>query len=224
MFNHFKYAHEVCPLMALKQDNHPESLFFVEHVSDRREASESWALLCLCLHCPGWGFRVHMASIRPSPTSSHCFEKHCTHPSLIPSESVTIKLDQIFSETCSLSPLLRWNFVFSSLYSLCVLFSSDFVTVTLFLRFGDITVTARDFTFYDCTAVKQLSGSMPWVSTNDLSALLSLILQIYPSLFTPCCFPFCFVSWSFFVPPTLHLIPTCSPGFHSSLQTFDLKL
>ncbi|XP_068568767.1 plexin-B1 [Cebidichthys violaceus] len=37
----------------------------------------------------------------------------------------------------------------------------DFVTVTLSLRFGDITVTARDFTFYDCTAVKQLSGSVP---------------------------------------------------------------
>ncbi|XP_025763322.1 plexin-B1 isoform X2 [Oreochromis niloticus] len=37
----------------------------------------------------------------------------------------------------------------------------DFVTVTLSLRFGNITVTARDFTFYDCTAVKQLSGSQP---------------------------------------------------------------
>ncbi|KAL6111379.1 plxnb1 [Pungitius sinensis] len=37
----------------------------------------------------------------------------------------------------------------------------DFVTVTLSLRFGDVTVTARDFTFYDCTAVKQLSGSVP---------------------------------------------------------------
>ncbi|XP_028261895.1 plexin-B1-like isoform X3 [Parambassis ranga] len=37
----------------------------------------------------------------------------------------------------------------------------DSVTITLSLRFGNITVTARDFTFYDCTAVKQLSGSMP---------------------------------------------------------------
>ncbi|TMS19252.1 Plexin-B1 [Larimichthys crocea] len=37
----------------------------------------------------------------------------------------------------------------------------DFVTVTLSLRFGNVTVTTRDFTFYDCTAVKQLSGSMP---------------------------------------------------------------
>ncbi|XP_031734892.1 plexin-B1-like isoform X2 [Anarrhichthys ocellatus] len=37
----------------------------------------------------------------------------------------------------------------------------DFITVTLSLRFGDVTVTARDFTIYDCTAVKQLSGSVP---------------------------------------------------------------
>ncbi|XP_058486859.1 plexin-B1 [Solea solea] len=37
----------------------------------------------------------------------------------------------------------------------------DSVTVTLSLRFGDVTVTARDFIFYDCMAVKQLSGSMP---------------------------------------------------------------
>uniref|UniRef100_A0A8D2ZRG0 Plexin-B1 n=1 Tax=Scophthalmus maximus TaxID=52904 RepID=A0A8D2ZRG0_SCOMX len=33
--------------------------------------------------------------------------------------------------------------------------------VTLSLRFGDVTVTERDFIFYDCMAVKQLSGSMP---------------------------------------------------------------
>uniref|UniRef100_A0A3Q3WDB9 Plexin-B1 n=1 Tax=Mola mola TaxID=94237 RepID=A0A3Q3WDB9_MOLML len=37
----------------------------------------------------------------------------------------------------------------------------DFVTISLSLRFGDVTITARDFTFYDCMAVKQLSGSMP---------------------------------------------------------------
>ncbi|KAM9860057.1 plexin-B1 [Aulostomus maculatus] len=36
----------------------------------------------------------------------------------------------------------------------------DFITVTLSLRFGAVTVTARDFIFYDCRAVKQLSGSM----------------------------------------------------------------
>uniref|UniRef100_A0A8C8JZ12 Sema domain-containing protein n=1 Tax=Oncorhynchus tshawytscha TaxID=74940 RepID=A0A8C8JZ12_ONCTS len=36
-----------------------------------------------------------------------------------------------------------------------------FVTVTLSLRFGDVVVTATEFTFYDCTAVKQLSGSVP---------------------------------------------------------------
>uniref|UniRef100_A0A674CUJ7 Plexin-B1 n=1 Tax=Salmo trutta TaxID=8032 RepID=A0A674CUJ7_SALTR len=32
----------------------------------------------------------------------------------------------------------------------------DFVTVTLSLRFGDVVVTATEFTFYDCTAAKQL--------------------------------------------------------------------
>ncbi|XP_019746142.1 plexin-B1 [Hippocampus comes] len=36
----------------------------------------------------------------------------------------------------------------------------DFVTVLLSLRFGNVTVAERDFTFYDCMAVKQLSGSM----------------------------------------------------------------
>uniref|UniRef100_A0A8C5EQQ8 Plexin-B1 n=1 Tax=Gouania willdenowi TaxID=441366 RepID=A0A8C5EQQ8_GOUWI len=34
----------------------------------------------------------------------------------------------------------------------------DFVTVTLSLRFGDVMITGKDFTFFDCTAVKQLSG------------------------------------------------------------------
>uniref|UniRef100_A0A8C1XDW4 Plexin b1b n=1 Tax=Cyprinus carpio TaxID=7962 RepID=A0A8C1XDW4_CYPCA len=37
----------------------------------------------------------------------------------------------------------------------------DFFTVTLSLRFRDVVVTSREFTFYDCTAVKQLAGSMP---------------------------------------------------------------
>uniref|UniRef100_A0A8C7N2N5 Plexin-B1 n=1 Tax=Oncorhynchus kisutch TaxID=8019 RepID=A0A8C7N2N5_ONCKI len=32
----------------------------------------------------------------------------------------------------------------------------DFVTVTLSLRFGNVVVTATEFTFYDCTAAKQL--------------------------------------------------------------------
>ncbi|XP_077428958.1 plexin-B1 isoform X1 [Vanacampus margaritifer] len=36
----------------------------------------------------------------------------------------------------------------------------DFVAVLLSLRFGDVMVAERDFTFYDCAAVKQLSGSM----------------------------------------------------------------
>ncbi|XP_037534995.1 plexin-B1 [Nematolebias whitei] len=37
----------------------------------------------------------------------------------------------------------------------------DSVILTLSVRFGDVTVTSRDFTLYDCTAVKQLSGSTP---------------------------------------------------------------
>ncbi|XP_062853474.1 plexin-B1 [Trichomycterus rosablanca] len=37
----------------------------------------------------------------------------------------------------------------------------DFLTVSLSLRFGDVIVTSREFTFYDCMVVKQLSGSMP---------------------------------------------------------------
>ncbi|KAM4741069.1 plexin-B1 isoform 2-T5 [Anableps anableps] len=37
----------------------------------------------------------------------------------------------------------------------------DFITLTLSVRFGGVTVTARDFTFYDCMAVKQQSGSTP---------------------------------------------------------------
>ncbi|XP_008319214.1 plexin-B1 isoform X2 [Cynoglossus semilaevis] len=37
----------------------------------------------------------------------------------------------------------------------------DSVTVTLSLCFGDVRVTGHDFIFYDCMAVKELSGSMP---------------------------------------------------------------
>uniref|UniRef100_A0AAZ3SS78 Plexin-B1 n=1 Tax=Oncorhynchus tshawytscha TaxID=74940 RepID=A0AAZ3SS78_ONCTS len=45
----------------------------------------------------------------------------------------------------------------------CVYFCvcAYFVTVTLSLRFGNVVVTATEFTFYDCTAAKQLSGSVP---------------------------------------------------------------
>lgn len=42
-----------------------------------------------------------------------------------------------------------------------ILSSSDSITVTLSLRFGGVIIAARDFTFYDCTAVKQLSGRSP---------------------------------------------------------------
>nr|XP_015203544.1 PREDICTED: plexin-B1 [Lepisosteus oculatus] len=37
----------------------------------------------------------------------------------------------------------------------------DFVSVTLSLRFLNVTVTTTNFTFYDCSAVKQLSRNVP---------------------------------------------------------------
>ncbi|XP_053354190.1 plexin-B1 isoform X1 [Clarias gariepinus] len=36
----------------------------------------------------------------------------------------------------------------------------DFLSVSLSLRFGDVIVTSREFTFYDCKVVKHLSGRM----------------------------------------------------------------
>ncbi|XP_067302725.1 plexin-B1 isoform X4 [Pseudorasbora parva] len=39
--------------------------------------------------------------------------------------------------------------------------AQDSVSVTLSLRFRTVTVAAADFTFYDCSVVQQLSGSMP---------------------------------------------------------------
>lgn len=51
--------------------------------------------------------------------------------------------------------------LFSSLGHSDISSSSDSITLSLSLRFGDVTLATRDFTFYDCTAVKQLSGSTP---------------------------------------------------------------
>lgn len=42
-----------------------------------------------------------------------------------------------------------------------VLSLTDFVRVRLSLRFRRVTVVVSDFTFYDCSVVQQLSGSMP---------------------------------------------------------------
>uniref|UniRef100_A0A8C7K979 Plexin b1b n=1 Tax=Oncorhynchus kisutch TaxID=8019 RepID=A0A8C7K979_ONCKI len=50
----------------------------------------------------------------------------------------------------------------------------DFVTVTLSLRFGNVVVTATEFTFYDCTAAKQLSGSVPLYNSLFLSLPVTL--------------------------------------------------
>uniref|UniRef100_A0A8C7K7D9 Plexin-B1 n=1 Tax=Oncorhynchus kisutch TaxID=8019 RepID=A0A8C7K7D9_ONCKI len=49
-----------------------------------------------------------------------------------------------------------------------------FVTVTLSLRFGNVVVTATEFTFYDCTAAKQLSGSVPLYNSLFLSLPVTL--------------------------------------------------
>lgn len=77
-------------------------------------------------------------------------------------------------------------------------FFSDFVTVVLSVRFGDVSVTARDFTFYDCTAVKQLSGSMPWVTADDLSVCFAVSFWSGPltsHLIMKC---FCFFFYLFY--------------------------
>ncbi|XP_062872250.1 plexin-B1 [Trichomycterus rosablanca] len=44
-----------------------------------------------------------------------------------------------------------------------VLHGQDSVSVTLSVRFLNVTVAVQDFTFYDCSLVQQLSGTMPCV-------------------------------------------------------------
>uniref|UniRef100_A0A672SKH9 Plexin-B1-like n=1 Tax=Sinocyclocheilus grahami TaxID=75366 RepID=A0A672SKH9_SINGR len=70
----------------------------------------------------------------------------------------------VFQDRSSLAVVTESGVTCSSphVYTLpSVLPSQDFFTVTLSLRFHDVVVTSREFTFYDCTAVKQLAGSMP---------------------------------------------------------------
>uniref|UniRef100_A0A8C7UCB7 Plexin-B1 n=1 Tax=Oncorhynchus mykiss TaxID=8022 RepID=A0A8C7UCB7_ONCMY len=69
---------------------------------------------------------------------------------------VSVSVSQIFPNR-----VVSESFVVAFSLSLRFALSSEFVTVTLSLRFGDVVVTATKFTFYDCTAVKQLSGSVP---------------------------------------------------------------
>lgn len=38
---------------------------------------------------------------------------------------------------------------------------TDFVSVALSLRFLNVTVAVQEFTFYDCSLVQRLSGTMP---------------------------------------------------------------
>ncbi|KAI2663431.1 Plexin-B1 [Labeo rohita] len=70
----------------------------------------------------------------------------------------------VFQERSSLAVVTETGVTCSSphVYTLpSVPLGQDFFTVTLSLRFHDVVVTSQDFTFYDCTAVKQLAGSMP---------------------------------------------------------------
>uniref|UniRef100_A0A8C5EQI9 Plexin-B1 n=1 Tax=Gouania willdenowi TaxID=441366 RepID=A0A8C5EQI9_GOUWI len=63
--------------------------------------------------------------------------------------------------SCKLPVMLYKMLCPSHYHAVCLFVFSDFVTVTLSLRFGDVMITGKDFTFFDCTAVKQLSGSIP---------------------------------------------------------------
>ncbi|ROL45294.1 Plexin-B1 [Anabarilius grahami] len=70
----------------------------------------------------------------------------------------------VFNDRASLAVVTETGITCSSphIYTLpSVPPGQDFFTVTLSLRFHDVVVTSREFTFYDCTAVKHLAGSMP---------------------------------------------------------------
>uniref|UniRef100_A0A8C1HD22 Plexin-B1 n=1 Tax=Cyprinus carpio carpio TaxID=630221 RepID=A0A8C1HD22_CYPCA len=70
----------------------------------------------------------------------------------------------VFQDTSSLAVVTESGVTCSSphIYPLpSVPPGQDFFTVTLSLRFHDVAVTSQEFTFYDCTAVKQLAGGMP---------------------------------------------------------------
>uniref|UniRef100_A0A8C2EMP8 Plexin-B1 n=1 Tax=Cyprinus carpio TaxID=7962 RepID=A0A8C2EMP8_CYPCA len=70
----------------------------------------------------------------------------------------------VFQDTSSLAVVTESGVTCSSphVYTLpSVPPGQDFFTVTLSLRFHDVAVTSQEFTFYDCTAVKQLAGGMP---------------------------------------------------------------
>ena len=90
-----------------------------------------------------------------------------TPPYPIPNTKKRVNQTKCFQNLIGLVVDKSWNVILMrGLYCCKSFFLSDFVTVTLSLRFNDVVVTANKFTFYDCTAVKQLSGSMPWVHTH----------------------------------------------------------
>ena len=108
-----------------------------------------------------------------------------TPPYPIPNTKKRVNQTKCFQNLIGLVVDKSWNVILMrGLYCCKSFFLSDFVTVTLSLRFNDVVVTANKFTFYDCTAVKQLSGSMPWVHTHTHHFKLffvSLPLSNFPS-------------------------------------------
>uniref|UniRef100_A0A8D3CU35 Plexin-B1 n=1 Tax=Scophthalmus maximus TaxID=52904 RepID=A0A8D3CU35_SCOMX len=90
--------------------------------------------------------------------------------------------------------------------------------VTLSLRFGDVTVTERDFIFYDCMAVKQLSGILLSLYPPDLlcsfdcSRLCILVVLCLASSL-----PFTSRSHVHF-----SISSSCSPTFNSFPRTLTL--
>uniref|UniRef100_A0A8C2EQ69 Plexin-B1 n=1 Tax=Cyprinus carpio TaxID=7962 RepID=A0A8C2EQ69_CYPCA len=93
----------------------------------------------------------------------------------------------VFQDTSSLAVVTESGVTCSSphVYTLpSVPPGQDFFTVTLSLRFHDVAVTSQEFTFYDCTAVKQLAGGIllslycNYVLT-DIFCVLTISVTLY---------------------------------------------
>uniref|UniRef100_A0A8C1EP47 Plexin b1b n=1 Tax=Cyprinus carpio carpio TaxID=630221 RepID=A0A8C1EP47_CYPCA len=93
----------------------------------------------------------------------------------------------VFQDTSSLAVVTESGVTCSSphIYPLpSVPPGQDFFTVTLSLRFHDVAVTSQEFTFYDCTAVKQLAGGIllslycNYVLT-DIFCVLTISVTLY---------------------------------------------
>lgn len=157
-----------------------------------------------------------LSEAKPSSTSSHCFEKHHTHPF---SHCLWIrgyKPGQIFSEACLLCPVLRWNMML-----LCVSAYTHAVFLSVFC-------SPQTLLQSPCLSVLAMSPSQQGISpsmtarllssclaacrelpTDDLSALLPMC-STHCTPYNQVClrlFPFCtlFILCQF----TLHLSDLC---------------